>query len=109
MQCWRVPPALAKAWWRGLSRSQDRVPRTWLHDLTVFGGTHLGTLEHFLCQTCPPSRIMAVLEALAAEGRLTRVQASRIEDVVLTYVTRAGQWKAGAYDPHRLQPEETYL
>ena len=41
---------------------------------------------------------MAVLEALAHEGRLSRHRASRIEASLLREVNQHGQWRGDAWD-----------
>jgi hypothetical protein len=88
----------AQAWWTALAKAQWSAARSWLADLTYFdqqprpGLAKLDAVPGFLHRVSPPSRVIGVLESLAQEQRLTRQEASAIEDHVLQCVNAQGQW-----------------
>ena len=94
----RVEPHQAQTWWTALTKAQWSVPRSWLADVRYFDQQHrsrtaqLDGVVPFLRTTSPPSRVMAVLEALVQEQRLTRPEASTIQARVLAFVDARGAW-----------------
>ena len=83
------------------------------HGLAAVGaGPVRGRYKHFR-QTYSPLAVVDVLETLVKERRLTRRQASALEDYLLTTVTPEGAWRPERGHPHadhaRLQsPCELY-
>jgi hypothetical protein len=50
-------------------------------------------VEGFLCSTCVPAVLVAVLEDLCHEGKLHRTQATQLEECILARTDRDGGWK----------------
>ena len=74
------------------------VPRSWLADVRYFDQrrttrtAQLDAVLPFLRMTCPPQRVLAVLEHLVKEERLTRDEATQVAACVLACVTAQGHW-----------------
>ena len=106
---WGTPRTLAERTWQALQASRWTQPtalRQWVLVQFVVDPGHFR-------QTYSPLAVVDVLETLVKERRLTRRQASALEDYLLTTVTPEGAWRPERGHPHadhaRLQsPCELY-
>jgi hypothetical protein len=90
---WDVPIPLARSWWAALASSEWTVPCTWRQQILLFDASGLGDLDHFLHQVCGPQNLVAVLEALTQERRLSREHATTIEECLLARADHTGAWR----------------
>jgi len=74
MDTWAVPPDLAAIWWHALVGTRWSGPTSWRQQVELYRSCRL-----FLCQVSGPQVVMAMLEDLHKEGRLSRRQTSAIE------------------------------
>lgn len=93
---WCLPESDANAFWHALSQSTYSRPMAMRQRFALAGYAHITT--RFWQDFCSPPAVMAVLEALAHEGRLSRHRASRIEASLLREVNQHGQWRGDAWD-----------
>jgi hypothetical protein len=89
---WRLPAALTRLWWQALSQSRYTQPQALRQAGLLWEGTSLADPAAVVHQTCAPVEVVAVLEALVHEGRLSRQRATQVEEHLLARVTREGHW-----------------
>ena len=93
-----LAPHHAQTWWTALTQAQWSEARSWRQALQYFDARPVGPTAKldavlpFLRQTSPPARVVRVLEALVQEKRLSRGEASAIEEQVLRCVNCRGEW-----------------
>jgi len=89
-----LPQAVAWAWWQALRGAEG-------HQAVAVRGVlyapfpppmTVEKLTHLFRDQLPPTRWVLTTEALVEEGRLQRAEAALIEEAVLRYTTRDGQW-----------------
>jgi hypothetical protein len=93
-QVLEVPQPLAWAWWQALQGSPK------LSAFTLWGLLYspcvkpldVEKLTHLFTAQLPPARLVHATEDLVEEGRLSRQAANVVEERVLTYTTKSGQW-----------------
>ena len=83
-QAWGLSPRQQWGVWQALYRARWTVAVSFRQTLVHFEG--------FLLTSVTPRTVMDVLEALAAEGQLTRREARTVEEQVLKYVGPTGGW-----------------
>jgi hypothetical protein len=80
--------------WRQVSTSRHPLVRAWVVT-AVYAAGYVGGREQavaLLAGPLAPQRVIAVLEVLVAERKLTRAEANVMEDAILTATTRSGAW-----------------
>lgn len=93
---WCLPENEARAFWQALSHSTRARSQAMRHRFSLAGFTHIS--QRFWQDFCAPAVVMAVLEELHQERRLTRARTSRIEEHLLRHVTRHGVWRGEGWD-----------
>jgi hypothetical protein len=85
-------------WWGALSRAQS--PRAVMLRSALLYQDALGetsaALDHLVRHTLNPHGLVATLEDLICEGRLSRAQATLLEEAILRQTASTGAWKADA-------------
>ena len=90
-----VPDRLQRAWWSALNSSRWSLPCEWRHKLMLYHQTKLIAPKRLLHEVCSPAETVKVLEHLVQERRLTRQQATQLEERILYYVNKKGGWYGG--------------
>lgn len=91
VETWHIPSGLAWDAWQALYQSQASEPRELCHQVLLYNGQ--SDFEYLIHQTLSPEKLMKCLELVCKEQRLSREQTTRLENLVLPHVDRAGQWK----------------
>ena len=90
---WRLPERLTRLWWQALSQSRYSQPQALRQAWLLWDGAPIADPTSVVQRTCAPAEVVAVLEALVHEGRLTRQLATQMEEVLLARATREGTWQ----------------
>ena len=93
-----VPMPLAKRGWRAIAASPSGHTLRYAFQRALDVGPCGSRVRHDAAQALldgpgSPSRILNALEACVREGRLSRQDATQIEDTLLRAVDRAGAWR----------------
>jgi hypothetical protein len=94
---WELPLHQSMTFWHALAAGR------WARAVAV--RQHLGVavtirvdLAHLCRKVLSPAVVVAVLEALAHEGKLRRAQVSHIEESILTQMDQYGCWRGEPWD-----------
>ena len=93
---WRLEPRMARGFRQALTEatwSRAVSLRQCLELYEARAGTHhpsAGT--HLMHQVCGPQQVITIIEELHTEQLLTRQEASRLEEQILTTIGPAGLW-----------------
>jgi hypothetical protein len=90
---WGVAPALAIECWTALEAAAGVKPRAWRETLLTYGAGAPDAVDGFVRSHMHPRMVVEALEGLVEEGRLTRVQATQVENCVLRRVRADGTWQ----------------
>jgi hypothetical protein len=88
MDTWAIPPDLAATWWQALAGARWSRAVSWRQQVQLYRSRRL-----FLCQVSGPQVVVPMLEDLHHEGRLSRRQATQIEEHILSWVSATGTWR----------------
>ena len=98
-ELWHLSDRAQKVFWWALARAQPWRPVTLRQQLALVGSVRL--TDDCLARLCQPAVVLAALEALVQEGRLSRSQCTQIEDTILCSVQANGRWRG---DPEPREP-----
>jgi len=90
---WHLPAALTRAWWQALSQSRYAQPTALRQAWLLWEGAPIADPASLVHGTGAPAEVIAAVEALVHEGRLSRLLASQVEECLLARVTREGTWQ----------------
>ena len=88
--------AAARRWWQAVCVGQGAVPVAWCRAMLACADIESLRPEGvraFLMMQVPPGEIIALIEALVSEEKLSRRRASALEQRVLDKVQATGAWK----------------
>jgi hypothetical protein len=94
----RLDADQASTWRTALSAAQSPVAQRWGRDVVAFdldpphGQEKFALVVPFFRQVSPPARVVAVLESLVEEQRLSRREATQIEERVFQCIDAQGEW-----------------
>jgi hypothetical protein len=93
-----VPMPLAKRGWRAIAASPSARAMRYAFVRVLDVGPCGSRVRHEAAQALldgagSPQRLLDCLEACVREGRLSRLDATQIEDTLLRAVDRAGAWR----------------
>ena len=89
---WRLNAPQAKRLWAALAGSQSPRPSAWRYQILAFRGTGPGSADDIMETVSRPATMIAVLEDLIAEGRLTTREGHEFEEYLLQRTTKDGRW-----------------
>jgi hypothetical protein len=90
---WGVPSAIAVECWQAVDTAEGAKPRAWRAQLLTYGAGNPNVADTFVRREMPPRVVVEALEALVAEGRLTRGQSNTMMAHVLRRVQADGTWQ----------------
>jgi hypothetical protein len=96
---WCLPESESKVFWLALEHAHRSRPVAMRQRFALAGYTHIS--NRFWQNFCTPPVVMAVLEELCREGRLSRQRATKIEEVLLRHVDN-GSWRGDPPGAERL-------
>jgi hypothetical protein len=95
-RCCGMDVGLMRALWWALAHAEGETAVQFRERLLVFESRPIVTqeaTEHFWDTHMQPQQLVALIEALVAEGRLTRGAATTLEDQLLQHVLADGRWQ----------------
>jgi len=90
---WGLSAPESKRLWQALVGSRAPLPSSFRHQCLLVGSVPGWDITHFCRATCSVQTMARVLEALVAEQRLTRGEASQMEEKMLAWIDHAGHWR----------------
>jgi hypothetical protein len=93
---WCLPESEANYFWYSLIHTGYSRPVSMRQRFALAGVVHISNT--FWGELCRPHTVIACLEALVHEKRLTRQRASRIEECLLREVDQHGNWRGDPWD-----------
>lgn len=90
---WRIPPQLARRWVHALKFSPCDRMVILRHHLALVRHVNL---EALFQNVATPAFMMALCDDLCATGMLTRKEATRLQDAILSEVRIDGTWCSDA-------------
>jgi hypothetical protein len=94
---WNVDDQQQQQTWQAIATAQGSVPKAWYDAVWEFEAQPRQPtpedVEAFLLTSTPPAKVIAVLEALADEGKLTRQEVSALEEHVFQMILPSGEWR----------------
>ena len=94
-RCCGMELSLMSTFWFALEHAEGAAAVQFRTDLLLFEGRPVATQEataRFWDTHMQPQQLVALIESLVEEGRLTRHTATTIEDHLLRYVLADGRW-----------------
>jgi len=91
-----LPHGLQAAWWRALRTSTDRDSHAVFNLFRLYdssAGLSYDGWMSVLYRQLGPTRLIQSVERLAEDHLLSRAEASRIQEQILSMTTRDGSWK----------------
>jgi len=94
---WNVDPRRAIQLWQAIGRSDAPGPCILRQRIHLFETMHtlptVSEVNHFVQTVCTPHVVVEVLEALVADGQLSRREANECEEHILHRITATQEWK----------------
>ena len=90
-----IPPREVKLWWRALWKARDTEVQRLRRAVLQFEykiGPH-GDDATWIAAILQPFQLIRTLDTLVDEGLLTRPQATRLQEYILTCVDSTGVWR----------------
>jgi hypothetical protein len=93
---WCLPESEARTLRMALAQSTRTRPQAMRQHFALAGFTHIS--HRFWQDFCAPATVMACIEDLCAERRLSRQRATKIEEVLRRHVICHGVWRGDRWD-----------
>ena len=97
---WCLVESEARTLWLAVEHAHRSRPVAMRQWFALAGFTHIS--KRFWADFCAPAVVLAVLEELCCEGRVSRQRATKIEEVLLRHVDRHGSWRGDPPGEERL-------
>jgi len=93
---WRLEPRMARGFWQALTEATWSRATSLRQSLLLYeaqgGQHHPDSGRHLMHQVCGPQQVMTIVEELHRERLLTRHEASRLQEQILTTIGPQGLW-----------------
>ena len=92
-ELWGLSAAESRRLWQALAGSRAPRPVSFRQQYALVGSGPGWNIKHFCRVSCSPQQMMPVLEALVAEHRLARGDASKMEEKMLQWLDATRAWR----------------